>query len=146
MGYIRLGGAASAFKKEVMEGDQPRRPRNQKADRHPSREVLKTNMVGRAGFEPAKSETADLQSAPFGHSGTYPRCVSAALSRRDGEHSRVAGVRKMNFEHFSTATVHLCMGLLILRPSPNPLPKGARAFVVGPGKSYGCVDFQGSAR
>ena len=29
-------------------------------------------MVGRAGFEPAKSETADLQSTPFGHFGIYP--------------------------------------------------------------------------
>ena len=29
-------------------------------------------MVGRGGFEPPKSVTADLQSAPFGHSGTYP--------------------------------------------------------------------------
>ena len=29
-------------------------------------------LVGRDGFEPSKSSTADLQSAPFGHSGTYP--------------------------------------------------------------------------
>jgi hypothetical protein len=29
--------------------------------------------MGRAGFEPAKAEPADLQSAPFGHSGTHPR-------------------------------------------------------------------------
>ena len=29
-------------------------------------------LVGRDGFEPSKSLTADLQSAPFGHSGTYP--------------------------------------------------------------------------
>ena len=29
-------------------------------------------LVGRGGFEPPKSLTADLQSAPFGHSGTYP--------------------------------------------------------------------------
>ncbi len=29
-------------------------------------------LVGRGGFEPPKSSTADLQSAPFGHSGTYP--------------------------------------------------------------------------
>ena len=29
-------------------------------------------LVGRDGFEPSKSVTADLQSAPFGHSGTYP--------------------------------------------------------------------------
>ena len=30
------------------------------------------DMVGRDGFEPSKSVTADLQSAPFGRSGTYP--------------------------------------------------------------------------
>ena len=29
-------------------------------------------VVDGDGFEPSKSETADLQSAPFGHSGTYP--------------------------------------------------------------------------
>ena len=29
-------------------------------------------MVGRDGFEPSKAVPADLQSAPFGHSGTYP--------------------------------------------------------------------------
>ena len=28
--------------------------------------------MGRDGFEPSKSLTTDLQSAPFGHSGTYP--------------------------------------------------------------------------
>ena len=28
--------------------------------------------VGRGGFEPPKLIAADLQSAPFGHSGTYP--------------------------------------------------------------------------
>ena len=32
-------------------------------------------MVGRDGFEPSKSLTADLQSAPFGHSGTYPHLL-----------------------------------------------------------------------
>ena len=29
-------------------------------------------VVGRGGFEPPKLIAADLQSAPFGHSGTYP--------------------------------------------------------------------------
>ena len=29
-------------------------------------------MVDGAGFEPAKAEPADLQSAPFSHSGTHP--------------------------------------------------------------------------
>ena len=30
-------------------------------------------MVGADGFEPSKSLTTDLQSAPFGHSGTLPQ-------------------------------------------------------------------------
>ena len=30
-------------------------------------------VVDGDGFEPSKSETADLQSAPFGHSGTHPQ-------------------------------------------------------------------------
>ena len=29
-------------------------------------------LVGEGGFEPPKSSTTDLQSAPFGHSGTLP--------------------------------------------------------------------------
>ena len=29
-------------------------------------------LVGADGFEPSKSLTTDLQSAPFGHSGTLP--------------------------------------------------------------------------
>ncbi len=29
-------------------------------------------MVGESGFEPLKSLTTDLQSVPFGHSGTLP--------------------------------------------------------------------------
>ena len=32
-------------------------------------------MVEGAGFEPAKAEPTDLQSAPFGHSGTPPRIL-----------------------------------------------------------------------
>ena len=37
-------------------------------------------LVGRGGFEPPKSLTSDLQSDPFGRSGTYPYmklCVSS---------------------------------------------------------------------
>ncbi len=42
---------------------------------------MKTNsqiierMVEGDGFEPSKAEPADLQSAPFGHSGTPPQIV-----------------------------------------------------------------------
>ena len=32
-------------------------------------------LVGAGGFEPPKSKTTDLQSAPFGHSGTLPYLV-----------------------------------------------------------------------
>ena len=33
-------------------------------------------LVGAGGFEPPKSKTTDLQSAPFGHSGTLPYLVT----------------------------------------------------------------------
>ncbi len=32
-------------------------------------------MVEGDGFEPSKAEPSDLQSDPFGHSGTPPRCT-----------------------------------------------------------------------
>ncbi len=32
----------------------------------------RTYLVGEDGFEPSKSKTTDLQSAPFGRSGTLP--------------------------------------------------------------------------
>ena len=36
------------------------------------RELLTAGVVGESGFEPLKSSTTDLQSAPFGHSGIPP--------------------------------------------------------------------------
>ena len=42
------------------------------AKKKPSSRRTVFSLVGRDGFEPSKSLTADLQSAPFGHSGTYP--------------------------------------------------------------------------
>ena len=51
----------------------------------------KKKMVGGDGFEPSKSVTADLQSAPFGHSGTYPyKCGErrCQLRRGAGERTR----------------------------------------------------------
>ena len=33
------------------------------------------NMVEGGGFEPPKAELTDLQSAPFGHSGTPPHYI-----------------------------------------------------------------------
>ena len=34
--------------------------------------VISLFVVGEDGFEPSKLEATDLQSAPFGHSGTPP--------------------------------------------------------------------------
>ena len=36
-------------------------------------------LVGEDGFEPSKRSATDLQSAPFGHSGTLPYSVSSGL-------------------------------------------------------------------
>ena len=44
-------------------------------------------LVGEGGFEPPKSLTTDLQSAPFGHSGIPPysvRCLLKGLELVDG--------------------------------------------------------------
>jgi hypothetical protein len=38
---------------------------------HP--QIASENMVERGGFEPPKAEPADLQSDPFGRSGTSPK-------------------------------------------------------------------------
>ncbi len=40
-------------------------------------------MVGEGGFEPPKSLTTDLQSAPFGHSGIPPYSLGYA-AEKDG--------------------------------------------------------------
>ena len=45
-------------------------------DTNPSSRSL-YNMVEGGGFEPPKAEPADLQSAPFGHSGTPPKLEAA---------------------------------------------------------------------
>ena len=39
-------------------------------------------LVGEGGFEPPKSATTDLQSAPFGHSGTLPYEIGAGRRTR----------------------------------------------------------------
>ena len=41
-------------------------------------------LVGEAGFEPAKSWTTDLQSAPFGRSGIPPYSFADLMSIAQG--------------------------------------------------------------
>ena len=38
-------------------------------------------MVGEGGFEPPKSLTTDLQSAPFGHSGILPYLIELLVKK-----------------------------------------------------------------
>ena len=62
----------------------------------------KKKMVGGDGFEPSKSVTADLQSAPFGHSGTRPYMKFIPRVRRETigrkEPRNVAHVRETGLE------------------------------------------------
>ena len=41
-------------------------------------------LVGGGGFEPPKSLTTDLQSAPFGHSGNLPYLIERKMELVDG--------------------------------------------------------------
>ena len=56
-------------------------------------------MVEEGGFEPPKRDATDLQSAPFGHSGTPPY-VAACISHQ-----------AVNFIYYNTADV-LCQVFL----------------------------------
>ena len=46
-------------------------------------------MVVGEGFEPSKSVTADLQSAPFGRSGTPPGVIQIVMQDVDGGGGRI---------------------------------------------------------
>ena len=50
-------------------------PPHGKKERHPI--GCLSFLVGEGGFEPPKVQPTDLQSAPFGHSGTLPYSVFA---------------------------------------------------------------------
>ena len=51
------------------------KPRRIHDSRHKKRHRIAMSffLVGRGGFEPPKAVPTDLQSAPFGHSGIFPR-------------------------------------------------------------------------
>ena len=85
-----------------------------------------TFVVGKGGFEPPKSETTDLQSAPFGHSGISPYSSSALRFRRTLDYYTPSGAKSQEvFANFrfsaqksrysrrrpSTVTVTTCHGM-----------------------------------
>ena len=71
-------------------------------------------MVDRDGFEPSKSVTADLQSAPFGHSGTYPYEVGAG----EGNRTRNLLITNQLLCQLSYTSKH-CNGIWCLRVESN---------------------------
>lgn len=67
-------------------------------------------MVGEGGFEPPKSLTTDLQSAPFGHSGILPyKAWIQAFLTTDRENRGASGRTKTQLSPalFSSATQRL---------------------------------------
>ncbi len=46
---------------------------------HPQNVPLREEVVEGGGFEPPKAEPSDLQSDPFGHSGTPPKELTIML-------------------------------------------------------------------
>ncbi len=50
-------------------------------------------LVGEDGFEPSKRYAADLQSVPFGHSGTPPYSISVQEFNGAGRRTRSIKVR-----------------------------------------------------
>ena len=58
-------------------------------------------MVEGGGFEPPKAEPSDLQSDPFGHSGTPPQ------GRKARHYSRASLIRSlaMSYSHMGTPTL-----------------------------------------
>ena len=78
--------------------------------------------MGRGGFEPPKSVTADLQSAPFGHSGTYPYEVCGA---GDGTRTRNLLITNQLLCQLSYASTKLvCVQVL----GESGDPEGARTL------------------
>ena len=57
-------------------------------------------MVEGGGFEPPKAEPSDLQSDPFGHSGTPPRGRKACLLQTILKRSLA-----MSYSHMGTPTL-----------------------------------------
>ena len=57
-------------------------------------------MVEGDGFEPSKAEPADLQSDPFGHSGTPPICFLSLSSESEAIISITPNLGKSFFKVF----------------------------------------------
>ena len=103
-------------------------------------------MVGRGGFEPPKAEPADLQSAPFGRSGTCPHLLTrnserGTRNRKRAAHASLLFTPRSDFRiprsmelagRFELPTPRLQGGRStpeLRQPPPSPVPKlGTRNY------------------
>ncbi len=90
-------------------------------------------MVGEGGFEPPKSETTDLQSAPFGHSGIPPYSLAPPAGQRPGGLSYAAAHRR------ASDTIPRFSGLVKQKytmTAGNPQKNAAKAADGAPGSQW----------
>jgi hypothetical protein len=71
---------SSAWKAEVLPLNYTRQAQSQRIPSRLTSSHRNSKMVEGGGFEPPKAEPSDLQSDPFGHSGTPPRERSCVFS------------------------------------------------------------------
>ena len=81
---LRAGRSAALMRRRrIIHFRSPSNPPDEK--KKPSHlTVQRFSLVGEGGFEPPKSLTTDLQSAPFGHSGTRPYEIFNLVELVDG--------------------------------------------------------------
>ena len=70
-------------------------------------------LVGEGGFEPPKSLTTDLQSAPFGRSGTHPY---KADDRTRTDNLLITNQLLCQLSHIGTMNFYSLMGPTGLEP------------------------------
>ena len=74
-------------------------------------------LVGAGGFEPPKSKTTDLQSAPFGHSGTRPYLIIRWSWWTDAaffQKSAVLAAKPLHTSHLKTSHRDVFLTVLTL--------------------------------
>ena len=78
----RCGSLSQAARTSI--GSNPPPAGTQSTTGQPRSRLLNQIVVEGGGFEPPKAEPADLQSAPFGRSGTPPKNKPAIVANRPG--------------------------------------------------------------